>query len=216
MPGEVKAPRRYVSPYREAQARATRRAILTAAHDLFAERGYPRTSVDDIASAAGVARQTVFSSVGNKSVVLKQVVDVALAGDDEPVPVQQRPWFRRMMAAPTAAEVLRHYARGVTQMADRVCDVYFTTEAAAAWDADTASLWESLKLQRLMGARVVVAEVAGREPLRAGVSQNAAVDVVWLLVAPGQFRMLVRERGWSKRRYERWLGGALCRELLSG
>lgn len=214
MPGEVKAARRYVSPHRQAQARATRQAILTAAHHLFAERGYPRTSVDDVAAAAGVARQTVFSSVGNKSVLLKEVIDVALAGDDEPIPVQQRPWFRRMMAAPEAADVLRHYARGVTRMADRVCDVYFTTEAAAGWDEETAKLWQSLKLQRLMGARVVVDQVIKRQPLRAGLSRAAAVDVTWLLVAPGQFRMLVREREWSKRRFERWLGGALGRELL--
>jgi AcrR family transcriptional regulator len=86
--------RRYSSPLREENARRTRQAIIAAAHQLFTERGYGATSLADIAAAAGVARPTPSAVFGSKPALLKEVLDQALAGDDEPVPVAQRPWFR--------------------------------------------------------------------------------------------------------------------------
>ena len=43
--------RRYVSEVRDEQARRTRRAIVTAAHDLFLAQGYAATTSDAIAHA---------------------------------------------------------------------------------------------------------------------------------------------------------------------
>src|SRR5919205_4401603 len=95
--------RRYTSTIARGQART---AILEAAGSLFAERGFRGTSIEDIAAAAGVARPTVFTAVGGKAVILKEVVDRALAGDDEPVPVSRRPWFRTMIDEPDPGRML--------------------------------------------------------------------------------------------------------------
>ena len=78
--------RSYDSPLRKAQAAATRRAIIDAAATSFIERGYVATSIETIAEAAGVSRATVFTSVGGKKELLKKAYDVALVGDDEPIP----------------------------------------------------------------------------------------------------------------------------------
>src|SRR5262252_1922799 len=86
--------RQYRSPVREEGAQRTRQAIVAAASELFLERGYVATSLADVAAAAGVARPTVFAAFGSKPALLQQVLDEALAGDDEPVPVAQRPWFQ--------------------------------------------------------------------------------------------------------------------------
>src|SRR3954453_22775212 len=51
---------------RERQAQLTQAEILRAARRLFAERGYTRTSVRDIAQAAGVSGQAVYDSIGRK------------------------------------------------------------------------------------------------------------------------------------------------------
>src|SRR5271163_4337566 len=95
------------SPYRSLlrteQAAATRRLVLDAATRLFVERGYAATSIDAIAEAAGVGRSTVFAAAGGKSWLLKTAYDRAIVGDDEPVPLLQRPaahcgqpgWARR-------------------------------------------------------------------------------------------------------------------------
>src|SRR5215475_13744181 len=60
---------------REKQAAETRQDILDAALRLFAERGYGRTSIADIAAGAGVAVPTLYTSVGAKPVILRQLLE---------------------------------------------------------------------------------------------------------------------------------------------
>ena len=61
---------------RERQAQLTRDEILKAARRLFAERGYTRTSVRDIAEAAGVSAQTVYDSIGSKQALVARLNDL--------------------------------------------------------------------------------------------------------------------------------------------
>jgi AcrR family transcriptional regulator len=98
-------PRPYQSALRDEQARATRRRIVGAAAELFTERGYGPTTIDAVAERAGVGRKTVFTSVGGKATMLKLAFDWALAGDDEPVAIADRPEVRQMMEG-ADAEVL--------------------------------------------------------------------------------------------------------------
>src|SRR5919107_608151 len=102
----AEARRPYQSRLREEQARSTRRAIVTAAGDLFVELGWSRTTIDAVADRAGVSRKTVFTSVGGKAALLKLAFDWALAGDDEPVAIADRPDVRRMMAGDDPAALL--------------------------------------------------------------------------------------------------------------
>ena len=92
--------RTYSSTLRADQARQTRRRIVDAAAELFAEYGYARTTIDAIATAAGVSRKTVFDSVGGKAQLMKLAYDFAIVGDDEPVPLADRPEIG-MLAEPT-------------------------------------------------------------------------------------------------------------------
>ena len=79
---------------RQKRARQTRRSILAAAHELFVRQGYARTTIQQIADQADVAWQTVYAVFGGKPAILSAVFDVAVAGDDEPVPVPERPFVR--------------------------------------------------------------------------------------------------------------------------
>src|SRR5689334_6136023 len=81
---------------RAEQARATRRRIVTAAAEQFVARGYVATLLEQVAAQAGVAVQTVYFHFGNKRTLLKHVMDVAAVGDDEPVPVLERPWLKQV------------------------------------------------------------------------------------------------------------------------
>jgi AcrR family transcriptional regulator len=74
--------RAYDNSRREAAARETRRAILTAARDLWLEQGYASTSLAGIAAAAGVSVQTVYAQFQSKRNLLKNVVDVAIVGEN--------------------------------------------------------------------------------------------------------------------------------------
>src|SRR6478735_5686159 len=61
---------------RARQAQLTRDEILGAARRLFAEQGYSRTSVRDIAEAAGVSAQTVYDSIGSKQAIVARLNDL--------------------------------------------------------------------------------------------------------------------------------------------
>jgi AcrR family transcriptional regulator len=102
-------PERY--PLRADRARRTHQALVTAAMELFAETGYAATTIDALAQRAGVSRATVFTSApGGKPQLLKEARDQAIAGDDEPVPIPQRPWFLDAMAQTDPRELLRRQA----------------------------------------------------------------------------------------------------------
>src|SRR5919108_2114378 len=116
--------RRYASPLRRAGAARPRQAVLDAARELFTAQGYTATTVDEIARRAGVSKPTVFAAAGSKQAILKQLRDIAIAGDDEPVPVAQRSWYREALAEPDPHRALRLYARNATAIAGRSADVH--------------------------------------------------------------------------------------------
>lgn len=89
-------PRRYRSPRRAMQAAQTRGAVLTAARALLAERGWAATGMRDVARSAGVSVETIYATFGSKVALLTAALDGAVVGDDEPVPLGERPVFRAM------------------------------------------------------------------------------------------------------------------------
>jgi AcrR family transcriptional regulator len=95
--------RPYRSPRRALQAQQTRAAVLVACRALFAERGWA-TGVRDIATAAEVSVETVYATLGGKVALLTAALDGAVAGDDDPVPLAERPtyWPWARGASPSA------------------------------------------------------------------------------------------------------------------
>lgn len=63
------------------RAKAERRAaLLTAAAQLFAERGFPRVSLDDLGAAAGVSGPAVYKHFASKQAVLAAILVDASEG----------------------------------------------------------------------------------------------------------------------------------------
>src|SRR3712207_9424804 len=85
---------------RAEQARATRRRIIAAASSQFVAHGYGAPLLDQVAEQAGVAVQTVYFHFGNKRTLLKEALDVAAVGDDEPIPLLERPWVAEIRQEP--------------------------------------------------------------------------------------------------------------------
>lgn len=212
---DVKPSRPYRSPLREEAAQATRRAILDAARDLFIRQGYGGTSIDQIASLAGVSKPTVFASVGSKRVVLKELRDIALAGDDQPIPVSDRPAIQRILAEPDPRRMLRMYASNLVRVYARYADLEEVLHAAAGADDELRDLWKTNESERLGAARMLVRNLMTKGALRPGLDHAHASDILWLFMATDTYRRLVRDQEWSEQRFETWLGGTLC-ELLLG
>lgn len=212
MAGPVK--RDYRSTLRAAQADDTRSAVVHAAAELFTADGYGATTIDAIASAAGVSRKTVFSAVGGKVALLKTALDWALAGDDRPVALKDRPAFQDLFALRDPRRLLRDWVRLQVQIAERAVGLFRALEVAAETDRDARELLTTLHRQRLEGAALIVDRIAELRPDPAGIARDHSVDVAWLAADPIVFDRMVRERGWATHAFETWVADALIRQLL--
>jgi AcrR family transcriptional regulator len=178
-------------------------AILTAAATLFRTKGYLATSIDDIAAEAGVARPTVFAAVGPKSTMLKLVVDRATAGDDAPIPVAERAWSREALDSEDPVTSLRLHARNSRRICERVADLLWAVESAAAVDPAAAALGADLQEQRRTSMRTFVQSLARKTELREDV--HTITETLWAMI-PALYLRLVRDAGWPPDRFETWLG----------
>ncbi len=207
--------RRYSTALRTEQTAMARRRILDAAGGLFAGRGYLGTTLGGVADTAGVSVQTVYNVVGGKPVLLKAVYDVALAGDDEPVPMVARPEFQAMIAATDGRECLIRYAGIGRMLGERVLPLVSMLFAqAATGDPDLRAFVDTIEGERAFGTSATAAHVADRFGLRPGLDVRSAADVLWTLTAPDVSDRLVRRRGWGWDRFERWSGEAMADALL--
>lgn len=206
MPDVNATRRRYTSTLRQGQAAATRRAVLDAARELFLASGYAATTMDEIAARAGVSKPTVFSAVGNKPTVLKQVRDLAIAGDDRAVPVSERPKVDRVRNEPDRQRAIGMLARHLADVAARYAPVFNLLRAAAAnGEPELRALWDAEEQQRLTGATFWIDTLRAKAgpPLRG--HRQIAIDTLWLYMAPDHYTRLVTQRHWTEHRYQRWL-----------
>ena len=199
---------------RGAQARATRRRIIDAAGALFVERGYPATTLGDIAERAGVAVQTVYFHFGNKRTVLRHALDVAAVGDDRPVALLERPWMDEVRAEPDPRRMVALWVRGGRDIFVRVAPIMAVVRDAAALDHEVAEQWRTNEQQRLVAFGTFAQLLADRGALAPGMSVDEATDIVFALNSIEVYLLLTVRRGWTPARWARWLVSALEAALL--
>ena len=205
MTDDVKTRRRYESPQRQEQARATRLAILEAARALFVQHGYGATTLQGIADRASVSVATVYAAFGNKRTVLKELVDVSIAGDDEPIAIADRDWVADLAAEPDRHQRIRMLAAGGRRILERRSAVDAVVDAAGATDPEIRALSDEMRRQRREGQARLLALVAGADGLRPGLEPEEAADILYAIASPETYRLLVEQRGWSPERFEAWL-----------
>jgi len=116
-PGPEDAPDAASSPWapvshRERQREAKRNAVLQAAAQLFNERGFHATSLDDIAARLNVTKPTLYYYVKNKDEILLQCVGKGLAMMLEGIDASRAAGGKAIDQLMTCMQV---YARIVTQ-----------------------------------------------------------------------------------------------------
>ncbi len=161
-------PRTYRSTARAESARQTRRRIVEAARELFETRGYAGTTIDAVAEAAGVSRRTVFLSVGSKAELLKTAWDWGVVGDDEPVPMAQRPHVLAMQEVTDPDLLVALWVDQILGVADRLAPLEVVLNRAVDADADAAALRARIDVERRGGALMFVTHLAATGGLREG------------------------------------------------
>lgn len=207
--------RPYRSPGRDEQARRTRAAVVHAAHRLFLGSGFVGATMPAVAAEAGVSVQTVYKLFRNKVGLAKAVFDVAIAGDQEPVPMLERPALMRVRSEPDPRRKLQLYGAFLADVAPRHVPVQLVIrDAARTGDPDARGAWETLQAERLRGMTAFAQALRTDGHLRPDVSATEARDVLWTYNSAELFELLVLQRGWSARRYGRWVANALIAALL--
>lgn len=210
----VKGRRPYRSPKRQAQAAATRREIEEAARALFLERGYAGTSLADVAKVADVSLPTVKLVFGTKAGLLLAVWDRAVKGGADPRPVADQPWFEELLASPHPGDHLELQARASAQVKGRIAALVEVIRAAAPSDPEIAVLWSRMQEEFYANQRATIRVLRQKTPLRHGLDEEQATDILWTLNSTAVYQLLVGERGWTSEQYQGWLAATLRAQLL--
>jgi AcrR family transcriptional regulator len=209
-----KSRRGYVSGTRSEQAQKTRSRVIDAATRLFVEQGYAATTIRAIAAQAGVSVPTVELLFGTKAQLLHVVIDVAVVGDDEPVPVLNRTWAADAQSVRDLAGFLSAVAQVLSEAQARSAGVMLAAYEAAASDPDIQLLILDRESQRERTSAWIVDSALDRAALRAGLDRAGAIDTVWMLMDPVIFNRLTRHRGWSSDRYASWFADSVAQLLV--
>jgi AcrR family transcriptional regulator len=192
---------------RERRAQLTRDEILGAARRLFAERGYARTSVRDVAKAAGVSAQTVYDSVGSKQALVSSLNDLidAEAGIAA--------LARAAAESEDPGEVAATNARITRSILEHCGDIIHALVTGAAAEPELAAVLAEGQRRHVEGAGRVVAVLRGLDAL-GPIDPDEAVETL-AAITDIRFALVVQESyGWSLDRLEGWMAETSRRLLL--
>lgn len=208
-------PRTYDATRRREQAQENRARVLGAARARFLADGYTATTIPAVASDAGVSVQTVYKAFGNKAGLLKAVFDVAVTGDDQPIPVAERDQIKQIQAEADPRTKLRMYSEYFVQGAQRAVAVELLARDAASSDPAAAAVWDQIQQERLTGMGQFARHLHAGGQLPADTAVEEARDILWTFTSPELWDLLVIQRGWTPTRYGHWLAGMLTAALLT-
>ncbi|MGV0794660.1 TetR/AcrR family transcriptional regulator [Mycolicibacterium sp. XJ1819] len=198
----------------QARTRLARAAVIDAARTLFVERGYGATTIEAISAASDVPQATVYRLFSSKRGILKAILDVSIAGDDHPVALPDRPQVQTLVADPDPENQVAGFVAVASAVNSRTAAVYRILVGAASSDPDAAALFEELNRQRRAGQGQLARALGRAGSLRDGLREREAADIVYSLMSPEVYRLLVLDSGWPPKRYERWLTQTLVASLL--
>jgi AcrR family transcriptional regulator len=197
----------------QARTRLARRAVVDAAQTLFLERGYVATTIEAISEQSDVPTPTVYRLFSSKLGILKALLDTSIAGDDQPLAVQERPDVSSLFTEPNPHKLLAGLAGVTTAINQRTNDVYLVLMSAAGSDPAAAELLSEIRQQRDQGQGRIARSLSRAHTLKPGLRQRDAADLIHALMSPEVYRLLVGDRGWTPDRYEQWLATTLTQQL---
>ena len=198
----------------QARTRLARAAVVEAARTLFLERGYAATTVEAISDLSDVPPATVYRLFSSKLGILKALFNVSIAGDDESVPLEDRPHVRTLATGPDPRKQLSGFIGISRGIMSRTEPVYRILVSAAGSDPGAAALLAEQTRHRQQGQGQIARLLARGAALRPKLRERDAADIIHALMSPEVYRLLVGDRGWDPERYQQWLTDTLIHQLL--
>jgi AcrR family transcriptional regulator len=193
----------------------TEAKIAEAATSLFCTQGYVDTTMAAIATAAGVSVQTLYLRHGSKAAILSAALDVAIAGDVEPVALVEREddFVVRALAEPDAARAIAIWANGARRISERTHGLYEVIRSAAA-DPEVAQVLDKNREDRSTGHRQLADVIATKQRYDPAVPAQRTADLLYALGTEDAYLLFVVDRGWSADEWERWVVDTVSTQVL--
>jgi hypothetical protein len=137
-----------------------------------------------------------------------------MRGDEEPLPLAERPWFREILDEPDPAQRLALLARNARSVRERTGLLPAIVQQAAPLDEPIAELWERFQRELYERGMRKVAKTLDHDGVLS-TDVKTATDILWTLIHPDLYLLLVRRRGWRPDAYEHWLAETLRTQLLA-
>ncbi len=211
-PPDVKPSRSYNASRRREQARQSRIRVIETAERMFLGDGYSSTTVQAIATAAGVSVDTIFKSFGGKPGLIRAIRDRALEGQG-PIPAEQRS-DEIQQRETDPRKIIRAWGAFVAELAPRASPVLLLIRDAAATDPEVRALQNELDADRLKRMTDNARRLHDAGHLRSGLSLAKSADILWTYSSPELYELLVTRRGWTPRRYGEFVADAMINALL--
>ena len=205
--------RAYDGSRRREQARARRLAVVQAARELFETGGFRQTTIAAVAKRAGVSSESIYKTFGTKAALAKAVFDLELAGDDEPVPIAERPAIQAIRDEPDVRRKITMFAEGLAQRHARSAAVQILIRDGRHVDDSLAPVWAALQREGLTGMTALGRHLLDTGQLREGLTIEQVRDILWNYLAIDAYERLVLIQGWSQQRYSNWLAHTMVSAL---
>ncbi len=204
-PPAAPARRRYDSRRRDRQAQQTRGEILAAAVTLFASRGWAKTTLSGIAAEAGVSIETIYAGFASKKGLLREAMNIAIVGDDEPVEWLHRPHVQAVRELPPDQRLRRIVAITDQMWSGPLPGVWAAMLEAAASDPEIARWCDEQELGRREVARQIW------QGLMDTTLDEQQLDAIWVVASVETREKLTRQRGLTTQQWQDWTVDVLQR-----
>lgn len=205
---EVK--RSYSSPLREQGAAYTRLLVRDAGHRLFARDGFVATSIKKIAYEADVSERTVYTHYRNKVEIFQDALNVAIAGDEQPVAMRDRPTFEELLRMSSARDLIDEAVAGNTAILERAGALIMAGVESSGADADMRRISDEGEHAMRSNCLAVAEALVRTGEVLPELGTEAVADVLTTMLSPHVHQLL----GWPADRYRAWLTDALRATLL--
>lgn len=196
-------------------ARARRLAVVVAARDLFERQGFRQTTIAAIAAHAGVSAESIYKGFRSKAGLAKAVFDLVIAGDDEPLPVAQRPAMHALTDEPDVRRKISMFVQGLAQRQARSASVQILIRDGRHVDDSLIPIWEKLTDEGMVGMTMLGGHLRQTGQLRDGIDLEEVRDVLWNYLAIDTYERLVLHQHWPPEKYAQWLTDAITNTICS-
>ncbi|MEP7017750.1 MAG: TetR/AcrR family transcriptional regulator [Actinomycetota bacterium] len=199
---------------RSQRAQETRARMLRSAYELFTERGYPATTMADVAKRAGVAVQTVHFTFGTKGALLQHAYDYAVLGEGNQVPPDQQPWYTEFRSATEPRTALKILVENVSTVMSRSAPLDDFVRSAS-YEPDAARIRNHAEMMRRQAWSAMVEHLSATFGLADDLTTQQAVDILMLLMSPTSYNTLTGEYNWSPAEWQTWCVASISGQLLA-